>query len=196
MPAGLDSYGARDYPPPCRHTKALTDKDLKIKSLETEVRRLMEHKKQADAEAKHLQFLREEEAIKREHCEVVIASQRQAINELEELLRTQQTVVDSIFGDGDDTDGAATRLGAMADRMQGALYQAGLRTAPPPGQQPQPQRVQQQGVGVGRVQPGRRHGAFDEESMENDDDGIGSQISRLSAPDADGEVGATGDTFM
>ena len=43
MPSGHDSYGVREYPPPCRHTKALTNQDLKIRNLETEVKRLQEH---------------------------------------------------------------------------------------------------------------------------------------------------------
>merc|ERR1719482_142409 len=112
MTLGKDSHGVREYPPPCRHTKALTERDLKIKTLEGEIKWLQEHKKQAEAEARQLQFDKEEEVIRREHCEAVIASQRQTIHELEEILKAQQGVMDSIFGERDE--GAVRHLTGMA----------------------------------------------------------------------------------
>merc|ERR1719389_1537348 len=93
MNRGLcNSYGNRDAAPPCRHTKALIEKELKIKNLK-------EHKLQAEAENKQLQFDRQQEQIRNEHYKAVIDSQSFAIHELEEILKKQQTVIDSIFGE-------------------------------------------------------------------------------------------------
>lgn len=131
MPAGYDSYGVRDYPPPCRHTKSLTEKDLKIKNLETEVKKLQEHKKHAEAEADALGFDKEEQSIELERCRRIIDAQRLTIYELEQVLKTQQAMVDNIFGsDPAGAESHASQLGATAKRMQEALRKEGRHVGP------------------------------------------------------------------
>jgi len=67
-----------------------------------------------------LHWDKQQEVIKYEHCQVVIASQRQAIQELEGILKTQQSVIDGIFGDV-GADICAKQLESTTVRMQGAL---------------------------------------------------------------------------
>jgi len=150
MPAGYDSYGVREYPPPCRHTKSLTEKDLKIKNLETEVKKLQEHKKQAEAEAEKLGDDKEEQSIHLEHCRRIIDAQRLTIYELEQVLKTQQAMVDNIFsGDPAGADFHASHLGATAKRMQEALHKEGHDFGP----EPPPEKEKQKEIEKEAIKP-------------------------------------------
>lgn len=125
----MDGYGitVRDYPPPCRHTKASTEKDLKIKALEAKIRWYEEQTRRAQEIAEQHREELELEKLKTEHQQSVIDFQYSTIKELEEVLVEQSSLVDSLFADPKAASTPALQLRAgqqiesTTDRMKQAL---------------------------------------------------------------------------
>mmetsp|Transcript_10403 Transcript_10403/g.19082 ORF Transcript_10403/g.19082 Transcript_10403/m.19082 type:complete len:175 (-) Transcript_10403:283-807(-) len=113
--AGLQ---VRDYPPPCRHTKASAEKDVKIKALEAQMRKYEEQIRLAEEIADEYREEVELEKLKSEHQQAVIEFQQETIRELEDVLAQQQALVDAIFADPKATDTAA-RQERAGEKMEG-----------------------------------------------------------------------------
>lgn len=121
----------RDYPPPCRHTKASTEKDLIIKSLEAQIREYEKQVRLAEEEAEEYREEIELEKLKSEHQEAVIKFQEGTIKELEDVLAQQQALVDAIFADPKSGGTAAMQAGvaqqmdSTTNRIRQALNRQG-----------------------------------------------------------------------